>query len=711
MPHSYSLFRRGALALACFLWAALAARAQFVSTAPVQDGVINSGEYPAQGGAWAMAWDDTYLYVAKTGGAPNEPVFLYLDVNPNLPANVINASFGSITGTSEYSTTPTLPFRADVRVYWQPGSNYLAFSSTNGSGGWSANSTTAADISAGTSGGTTRELRLRWAALPGLSARPAAFNWFGYEASESQPYFIYDQMPGTNPSGVNGNNPAFTYYYTVSSTASTGTTNPFSRSSYTFPGGTVTGFGGISVFDFNLTTPGGGITRSSGGGAGWTIGGTLVVSAGTLDFGSSSTPVTAQNVTVSPSGTLRLSSVIGGDLNVNGNFFNFNSFQPNGRAVRFTGNGSQTIGGSSLAFDYLTIAGTGTKTLLLSASSSQNLIFMSGILNTGSNTFTLLGNATLTETATSYLLGRLQMSRDLAQAGTAYTFPDGLQLTPQAAPLPGVVTALRTTGTAVTGAEGNASILRQYQLTAPTSTGLNYDIVFPYRDAELNGIPTSNLVLYRSANGSSPWQPLPDATVDPGARTVSRAGLTDLGVLTLGSSAAPLPVTLLGFTAQAAGPATVDLRWATAQELNNAGFEVQRSADGRQFAPIGRVAGAGSSSSARHYQFRDEAAPRAATLYYRLRQLDVDGSATYSPIAAVRPVALGLLLTPSPATDWLSISAAPDAGPAGVIQDMHGRPLLHLALTGGQARVSVARLPAGVYVVRVGTASARFLKQ
>ncbi|MCC3158062.1 T9SS type A sorting domain-containing protein [Hymenobacter sp. 15J16-1T3B] len=710
MPHPYSFFGRGAFALALLLWASLTARAQFVSTAPVQDGVINSGEYPAQSGSWSVAWDDTYLYVAKTGGATDEPVYLYLDVNPTLPANVINASYGSINGTTDYGTTPALPFRAEVRVYWQD--TYIEFRSTNGSGGWSAPSTTAADISRGSSGGTSREMRLRWAALPGLSARPSAFNWLGYEATTGSPYFIYDQTPNLNPAGNNGATPALSYYYTVSSTASASAVDPFSRTSYTFPGGTVTNFGAISVYDFSLNTLGGSITRSSGAGGAWTVANTLSIASGTLDFGSSSTPITVHNLATGTLATLRLSSVIGGDVNVSGNFISTGTFQPNNRAVRLTGNGAQLVSGPSLAFDYLTVAGSGTKTLLAPASSNQNLIFQGGILSTGPNTFTLNGNATLTETTSSYLLGKLQMNRDLTQAGTTYTYPDGLQLTPQAAPLPGPTTALRTTGTAVTGADNNASSLRQYQLTAATSTGLSYDVVFPYRDVEIGSTPLTNLALYFSPSGSSPWQPLPLATVDGAARTVSRNGLTDLGTLTLGNSSAPLPVTLLGFSAAAAGPNAVALRWSTAQELNNAGFEVQRSADGRGFVTVGRLAGAGSSNTARSYQFRDAAAPRATALYYRLRQLDADGTAAYSAVAMVPAAGAGLLLLPNPAHDWLSVTA-PDASAdqMATVLDPQGRVRLRAPLSSGQVRLRVAELPAGLYVLRVGSQTARFLKQ
>jgi hypothetical protein len=442
---------------------------------------------------------------------------------------------------------------------------------------------------------------------------------------------------------------------------------------------------------------------------------TLAMLNGTLDFGSSSTPLIAQNVAVGGNSTLRLSSTIGGDLNVKGSLSIAGTFQPNNRSVDLTG-GAQTISGGApatpIVFDYLNVAGSGTKTSSALMTVKQALNFQGGILSNGTQTLTLDGNATLSETSTSYLLGRLLMSRTLSALNATATYPDGLQLTARATPLPGTVTALRTTGTAVTAANGNASILRQYQLTSSSSADLNYDLVFPFRSTERNGIPAVNLVLYRSPDGSGCQGLLPGSTVNTDNRTVTRAGLTDLGTFTLGNSAAPLPVTLLSFAAQVAGSTAVQLRWTTAQELNNAGFEVQRSTDGRTFTGLARIAGAVRSTTARSYQFRDEAAPRTGTLYYRLLQLDADGTGTYSPVATVAAAPAALLLLPNPAHDWLSVTVA--AAPAGqlvVVLGLDGRTRLRAALHDGQARLAIGSLPAGVYVLRTGAQASRFVKQ
>jgi hypothetical protein len=96
----------------------------------------------------------------------------------------------------------------------------------------------------------------------------------------------------------------------------------------------------------------------------------------------------------------------------------------------------------------------------------------------------------------------------------------------------------------------------------------------------------------------------------------------------------PLPVEWLAFDARSGGR-DVLLHWATASETGNAWFEVQRSTDGRDFHWIGTVPGGGNSAVRRDYHFSD-AQPFAGTAYYRIRQVDEDGGASFSPLRAIR---------------------------------------------------------------------------
>lgn len=96
-----------------------------------------------------------------------------------------------------------------------------------------------------------------------------------------------------------------------------------------------------------------------------------------------------------------------------------------------------------------------------------------------------------------------------------------------------------------------------------------------------------------------------------------------------GSLATPLPVELVSFTASTNGH-VVQLRWATATELNNSGFEVQKQLNGN-WKTLGFVDGAGTSNARHEYSYSDKltTGSRAA---YRLKQIDRDGQFTYSSI-------------------------------------------------------------------------------
>ena len=98
-----------------------------------------------------------------------------------------------------------------------------------------------------------------------------------------------------------------------------------------------------------------------------------------------------------------------------------------------------------------------------------------------------------------------------------------------------------------------------------------------------------------------------------------------------------LPVELARFTVTASGRDAL-LRWATASETNNAGFEVQRRlAADLSFEPIGFVEGTGTTTAPQRYRFTDAGLPfEAATATYRLKQVDFDGAFAYSPLVELQ---------------------------------------------------------------------------
>lgn len=95
----------------------------------------------------------------------------------------------------------------------------------------------------------------------------------------------------------------------------------------------------------------------------------------------------------------------------------------------------------------------------------------------------------------------------------------------------------------------------------------------------------------------------------------------------------PLPVELLGFDVRKDGEGAL-VTWSTATEQDNDYFVVQRSADGKVWEDLGQVDGQGNSTTQKNYSFVDEN-PLGGDSYYRLKQVDVDGTFSLSPVKAV----------------------------------------------------------------------------
>jgi hypothetical protein len=165
----------------------------------------------------------------------------------------------------------------------------------------------------------------------------------------------------------------------------------------------------------------------------------------------------------------------------------------------------------------------------------------------------------------------------------------------------------------------------------------------------------------------------------------------------------PLPITLLSFTASLQSNRTVDLSWVTTNEVNNRYFAIQRSGNGADFDSIGTVAGAGTTDIEQHYSYTD-AAPLQGVDYYRLKQVDLDGNTSWSPIVSVRIQASTVItLTPNPAHDLLTVSLGISASSKGAfrIVDMKGRIVQSVNATADNIQqLNIANLEAGAYILQ-----------
>jgi len=95
-----------------------------------------------------------------------------------------------------------------------------------------------------------------------------------------------------------------------------------------------------------------------------------------------------------------------------------------------------------------------------------------------------------------------------------------------------------------------------------------------------------------------------------------------------------LPITLTHFDARPINEQQVKVEWATAEEIGNSFFSVERSSDGTNFTTIAQMDGAGNSNEFREYSYIDYD-PLPGQSYYRLKQTDFNGNFSYSALARV----------------------------------------------------------------------------
>jgi hypothetical protein len=172
------------------------------------------------------------------------------------------------------------------------------------------------------------------------------------------------------------------------------------------------------------------------------------------------------------------------------------------------------------------------------------------------------------------------------------------------------------------------------------------------------------------------------------------------------SCAEALPVTLLYFTARQNNN-QVTLHWATASETDNDYFSIEKSRDGQQFNQVGRVAGAGTSVKKLTYQFNDDF-PSGGVSYYRLKQVDLDGTFTYSKTVKVSSdITSALRVYPNPLTNnelWVEASGDQNTDMRIIIQNAIGKPVLDATYAYDPVvKVDLTRLrrEPGLYIITV----------
>lgn len=459
----------------------------------------------------------------------------------------------------------------------------------------------------------------------------------------------------------------------------------------------------------------------------------------------------------------------GNTVRIGGNWVNNvgeSAFIENTSTVEFNGSGTQNItttGGEE--FYGLSLNKTAGEILNLNSNIevSNTLIFDGGIIQTNANTLfvsnsspSAIINGAIAGTD-NYVEGRLNWATDAA----SYIFPVGhtthgaqgfnIDVTGSGNVLGFLETNSSTpiyanaycdletspaAGTEVgdgnTGTDGildrvtfNLASPLQWNITNPLGGVTNFDLVVYANGGQdiapvvsANGTP----VRYLMKNGEPGNAGVTTSTGAPSFSTVGLLAcpnqyaltrLTSFSLFTIDGATKSntlLPVEMLYFTARGVNNEYIKLEWATATEINNEGFEIEKSTDGVNFEKIGFIAGAGNYAGKLDYNSDDFEVQTGIVYYYRLKQIDFDGQFEYSKIvsASLKNGNNWINIYPVPANDNVVVESS-ETIISSKIFDVAGRKIIAETtnLSENKLSISINHLANGVYYLKIQTASGK----
>lgn len=230
-------------------------------------------------------------------------------------------------------------------------------------------------------------------------------------------------------------------------------------------------------------------------------------------------------------------------------------------------------------------------------------------------------------------------------------------------------------GTSGTWTNIPAGFINDASVANATMNTVKWDIALPA--GALNQAQVQVRIMTTNALGNDEW-----------------IGIDDIVV-----STSLLPLSLLSFSATLSD-GKVNVNWTTANEVNVAGYEVQRSVNGKDFMPISMMQ-AENAGSTKSYSYVDTKTVGGVS-YYRLKMNDQNGSYKYSQIATIKTSVIGVSVYPNPVRSALTIQhESADKGATVSILGINGKQLLTVNVQQGAAQTTIdaAKLAPGSYMV------------
>lgn len=441
-----------------------------------------------------------------------------------------------------------------------------------------------------------------------------------------------------NPSSVATKTSAYDYYNTASTRnitggtvqfgdALTGAKKRFYQNTGYFPNITIDNSSGVDSVFFRKNTSAPVLEPTIL--LNTTLSNNTILDAGVMN---ACNPIFVGNVTINSGGKLTHGT---STINIGGSFTNNGTYTVTTGTANFNGGSSQTIGGTSTTSFYnLTNSNTSTGLTLGANITISNTLNMSGAtadIFLNGNTIDLGTTGSISGESSSDRIygttGSITATRTLNNVSNYDVAGTGLYITTAA-----------NMGSTVFTRKHNAysnsqfsSILRNFQISPTSNTGLDATISVNYFDAELNGLGSqeANFELWRSTNGGSTWTARAGSE-NTASNSITLSQIDAFSTWTVGPAVSiVLGDQLVSFEASK-NKDEVLVNWKIAQEDGIELYEVESSFDGEHFRGIGIVEAENSS----RYQLEDANYVNGIN-YYRLKMTSTNGEETYSSIRSV----------------------------------------------------------------------------